>query len=95
MGKILLMKTFTVSLFLSFQDNDVQVKAIVKEARTDVHLEGSTNVTYRDSPYKVKILDNTPNVFKPGLPFSVFVSFGFLETTKISASISAFVLFYS
>lgn len=84
-----------MSLFLSYKDNDVQVKAIVKESRTDVHLEGSTNVTYRDSPYKVKILDNTPNVFKPGLPFSVFVSFGFLETTKISASISAFVLFYS
>ncbi|XP_025086986.1 CD109 antigen-like [Pomacea canaliculata] len=79
--------------FMSITEgSQVTVKAIVKEARTDVHLEGSTNVTYRDSPYKVKILDNTPSVFKPGLPFSVFVKVSMQDDSPVLGENSVTVL---
>ncbi|PVD35034.1 hypothetical protein C0Q70_06315 [Pomacea canaliculata] len=74
------------------EGSQVTVKAIVKESRTDVHLEGSTNVTYRDSPYKVKILDNTPSVFKPGLPFSVFVKVSMQDDSPVLGENSVTVL---
>lgn len=66
-----------------YQGSQIKVKAIVKEALTDVRLEGSAVIVFQSTPYKVKILDNTPNVFKPGLPYSIFAKVSMQDDTPV------------
>ncbi|XP_025086885.1 CD109 antigen-like [Pomacea canaliculata] len=71
----------------STNDGDsIKVTAIVKETLTDVKLQGSAVVTYRSTPYKVTILDNTPGVFKPGLPFSVFAKASMQDDSPVAGA---------
>ena len=38
-----------------------------------VRLNGSSVITYYNKDSKIKFLDNTPGVFKPGLPYTAYV----------------------
>ncbi|XP_025086890.1 CD109 antigen-like [Pomacea canaliculata] len=70
----------------TYDGSTVKVTAIVKETLTDIKLQGSAVVTYRSTPYKVTILDNTPGVFKPGLPFSVFAKAAMQDDSPLAGS---------
>ncbi|KAK7463205.1 hypothetical protein BaRGS_00038214, partial [Batillaria attramentaria] len=69
-----------------YSGSQIKVTAFVKEELTDVRLEGSTVVTFRSTPYKVRILDNTPSVFKPGLPYSVFAQVSMQDDSPVPTS---------
>ncbi|PVD35131.1 hypothetical protein C0Q70_06412 [Pomacea canaliculata] len=70
----------------TYDGSQIKITAIVKETLTDVKLQGSAVVTYRSTPYKVTILDNTPGVFKPGLPFSVFAKASMQDDSPVAGS---------
>ncbi|XP_012946903.1 CD109 antigen [Aplysia californica] len=52
---------------------DVRVTALVKEAATGVRLNGSSVIKYHSNEFKIEFLENTPSVFKPGLPYKAFL----------------------
>ncbi|XP_025086889.1 CD109 antigen-like [Pomacea canaliculata] len=70
----------------TYDGSQIKITAIVKETLTDVKLQGSAVVTYRSTPYKVTILDNTPGVFKPGLPFSVFAKASMQDDSPVAGA---------
>ncbi|KAH9490190.1 hypothetical protein Btru_043914, partial [Bulinus truncatus] len=51
----------------------VRVTAFVTETSTGIKLNGSSVITYYENKYKLKFLDLTPAVFKPGLQYTAFI----------------------
>ncbi|XP_012945641.1 CD109 antigen [Aplysia californica] len=56
-----------------YDGTDVKVTAFVKEAATGIQLNSSSIITYHSNKFNIEFLENTPSVFKPGLPFKAFV----------------------
>ncbi|CAL1532265.1 unnamed protein product [Lymnaea stagnalis] len=56
-----------------FDGSDIRVTAFVTETTTGIRLNGSSVVKFYRNEFQVKFLDKTPNVFKPGLPYTAFI----------------------
>ncbi|CAL1532260.1 unnamed protein product, partial [Lymnaea stagnalis] len=55
------------------EGSKVRVTAFVTETTTGIRLNGSSVVKFYRNKFQVKFLDKTPNVFKPGLPYTAFI----------------------
>ncbi|KAK3785481.1 hypothetical protein RRG08_048616 [Elysia crispata] len=56
-----------------YENTRVKVTAFVTESATGVRLNGSSVITYYIKDSTLKFLDNTPSVFKPGLPYTAYI----------------------
>ncbi|CAL1532264.1 unnamed protein product [Lymnaea stagnalis] len=56
-----------------YDGSEVRVTAFVTEATTGVRLNGTSVIKFYQNQFQVWFLDTTPNVFKPGLPYTAFI----------------------
>ena len=58
-----------------FDRRSIVVEANVTESINKITLGGSSDVMYYSTAAKLKFLDSNPTTFKPGLPYTAYVSF--------------------
>jgi CD109 antigen len=56
-----------------YNGQQARFTAFVKEEATGVRLNGSSVITWYSNKHQVKFTDNTPSVFKAGLPYKAFI----------------------